>query len=133
MRTAFRRSIPLWALLLLVALQSAVTYGAVSVLYHNKLAAFGTLKFTGEVEIIGFDIYDEQTVSVSLKKTDKTELGIIYTIGVAADNTMGAATVSWITGDPDAKKVLVQMGEPIISTVTVIKVRVENSGQAVSL
>jgi len=133
LRRALKRVVPLWVLITMITGQAALTYGAVSVLYHNKLAAFGTLKFTGEVEIVGFDIYDEQTVSVVLRKTDRTEVGIIYTIGVSADNTMGSATVSWIAGDPDAKKILVSMGEPLISTVTVIKIRVENSGQAVSL
>jgi len=132
-RRALKRVVPLWVLITMITGQAALTYGAVSVLYHNKLAAFGTLKFTGEVEIVGFDIYDEQTVSVSLKRTENTQEGIIYTIGVSADNTMGSATISWLAGDPDSKKILVTMGEPIISTVTVIKIRVENSGQAVSL
>jgi len=49
-------------------------------------------------------------------------------IGVACDNTMGTATVSWGPGDPDARKILVEMGEPITSAVTVIKLRVERQG-----
>jgi len=133
LRELLERRIPLYALLVIMVLQITVVYGAVTVLYHSELAAYGTLKFTGEVEIIGFDIYDEQTISVVLKRTEHTQEGIIYTIGVSADNTMGSATISWLAGDPDAKKILVTMGEPLISTVTVIKIRVENSGRAVSL
>ena len=133
MKGMLGKGIPLYVLVALMVAQAAVAYGAVTVLYHNDLAAFGTLKFTGEVEIVSFDIYDEETVSVVLRRTPTTETGVIYTVGVACDNTMGTATVSWAIGDPDAKKVLVKMGEPISSAVTVIKLRVENSGQLVIL
>ena len=127
-RKLLERRIPLYALLVILVLQTTAVYGAVTVLYHNELAAFGTLKFTGEVEVTGFDIQDEQTVSVVLRRTTGTVEGATYIIGVACDNTMGSATVSWVAGDPDAKKILVQMGEPITSSVTVIKLRVERSG-----
>ena len=133
MKGVLGKGIPLYVLIALMAVQAAVAYGAVTVLYHNDLAAFGTLKFTGEIEIVSFDIHDEQTVSVVLKRTPTTQMGIIYTVGVACDNTMGTGTVSWAAGDPDAKKILVKMGEPISSAVTVIRLRVENSGQLVVL
>jgi len=97
-------------LIALMVAQATLVYGAVTVLYHNDLAAFGTLKFTGEVEIVAFDIYDEQTCSVVLRKTPTTQMGVIYTVGVACDNTMGTATVSWVAGDPDTKKILVKDG-----------------------
>ena len=58
---------------------------------------------------------------------------MIYVIGVAADNTMGTGTVAWHPGDPDAKKILITMDEPITTTVTMIKLRVQNSGEAESL
>ena len=128
MRELLERRVPLYALLAAMILQSTLAYGAVTVLYHSEIAAYGTLKFTGEVEVIGFDIQDEQTCSVVLRRTMSTVEGATYTIGVACDNTMGSATVSWVAGDPDAKKILVEMGEPITSSVTVIKLRVERSG-----
>ena len=133
MKGVMGKGIPLYVLIALMVVQATVVYGAVTVLYHNDLAAFGTLKFTGEVEIIAFDIYDEQTCSVVLRRTPTTQTGVIYTVGVACDNTMGTATVSWVQGDPDAKKILVQMGEPISSTISIIRLRVENSGQLVIL
>lgn len=133
MKGVMGKGIPFYVLIALMVAQATLVYGAVTVLYHNDLAAFGTLKFTGEVEIVAFDIYDEQTCSVVLRKTPTTQMGVIYTIGIACDNTMGSSTVSWIAGDPDAKKILVQMGEPITSSVTVIRLRVENSGQLVIL
>ena len=128
MRELLERRIPLYALLVIMVLQITVAYGAVTVLYHSELAAYGTLKFTGEVEVIGFDIQDEITCSVVLRRTPSTVEGATYTVGVACDNTMGSATVTWAAGDPDAKKILVTMGEPITSSVTVIKLRVERSG-----
>jgi len=128
-----KRAVPLWIIIAVMIGSVTATYAAVSVLYYTEVAAFGTLKFTGEIEIIGFDIQDEQTVSVVLRRTATTEEGIVYVIGVAADNTMGSATVTWHPGDPDAKKVLVTMGEPISTTVTMIKLRVMNSGEIESL
>jgi len=128
LRELLERRIPLYALLVIMVLQITVAYGAVTVLYHSELSAYGTLKFTGEVEVIGFDIQDEQTCSVVLRRTPSTVTGATYIIGVACDNTMGTATVTWAAGDPDAKKILVTMGDPITSSVTVIKLRVERSG-----
>jgi len=128
LRKLLERRVPLYALLVILVLQTTAVYGAVTVLYHSEIAAYGTLKFTGEVEVTGFDIQDEQTCSVVLRRTPSTVTGATYVIGVAADNTMGSATVSWAAGDPDAKKILVEMGEPITSSVTVIKLRVERSG-----
>ena len=52
MRKLLERRIPLYALLVIMVLQITVVYGAVTVLYHSELAAFGTLKFTDEVEIL---------------------------------------------------------------------------------
>jgi len=133
MRGLLKKAVPLWLILAVMAGSVTVTYAAVSVLYYTEVAAFGTLKFTGEVEILSFDIQDEITVSVCLRRTASTEEGIVYVIGVAADNTMGSETVTWQPGDPDTKKILITMDEPITTTVTVIKLRVENSGQIESL
>jgi len=127
-RRLLDRRVPAWALLALVLAQVTVTYGAVTVLYHSELAAYGTLRFTGEAEVVGFDVHDERTCSVVLRRTPATVPGAVYVIGVACDNTMGTATVSWGPGDPDARKILVEMGEPITSMVTVIKLRVERQG-----
>ena len=133
MEGIMKRGIPLWVMLALMVGSVTVTYAAVSVLYYTEVAAFGTLKFTGEVEIVSFDIQDEQTVSVCLRRTATTQEGMIYIIGVAADNTMGSETVTWHPGDPDTKKILITMAEPISTTVTVIKLRVQNSGEIASL
>ena len=133
MRGLMKRAVPLWIIIAVMVGSVTVTYAAVSVLYYTEVAAFGTLKFTGEVEIIGMDIQDEQIISVVLRRTASTEEGIVYVIGVAADNTMGSETVTWQPGDPDTKKILITMDEPISTTVTVIKLRVQNSGQIESL
>lgn len=133
MRDLLKKAVPLWIIIAVMVGSVTVTYAAVSVLYYTEVAAFGTLKFTGEVEIMAFDIQDEQTVSVCLRRTLDTEEGIVYVIGVAADNTMGSETVTWQPGDPDTKKILITMDEPITTTVTVIKLRVMNSGQIESL
>ena len=133
MKEVMKRAVPLWVIIAVMVGSVTMTYAAVSVLYYTEVAAFGTLKFTGEVEILGFDIQDEITVSVTLRKTATTEEGILYVIGVAADNTMGTATVAWQPGDPDTKKILITMAEPITTTVTVIKLRVQNSGEIESL
>ncbi len=133
MRKLMKRAFPLWVIIAVMVGSVTMTYAAVSVLYYTEIAAFGSLRFTGEIEIIGFDIQDEQTVSVVLRRTATTQEGIVYVIGVAADNTMGSATVAWQPGDPDSKKILVTMGEPISTTVTMIKLRVQNSGEIESL
>ena len=59
MRRLLDRRVPAWALLALVLAQVTATYGAVTVLYHSELAAYGTLRFTGEAEVVGFDVHDE--------------------------------------------------------------------------
>ncbi len=128
MRGLMKRGVPLWVIIAVMVGSVTMTYAAVSVLYYTEVAAFGTLKFTGEIEIIAFDIQDEQTISVVLRRTTTTVEGVAYVIGVAADNTMGSGTVTWQPGDPDSKKILVTMGEPISTTVTVIKLRVYNPG-----
>ena len=133
MRGLMKRAVPLWLILAVMVGSVTVTYAAVSVLYYTEVAAFGTLKFTGEVEIIGMDIQDEITISVVLRRTLDTEEGMVYVIGVAADNTMGSETVTWQPGDPDTKKILITMAEPISTTVTMIKLRVQNSGQIETL
>ncbi len=133
MKGIMKRAVPIWLILAVMVGSVTMTYAAVSVLYYTEVAAFGTLKFTGEIEIIGFDIQDEQTVSVVLRRTATTQEGIVYVIGVAADNTMGSETVTWHPGDPDTKKILITMDEPITTTVTVIKLRVQNSGEIESL
>ena len=133
MRGLMKRAVPLWIIIAVMVGSVTVTYAAVSVLYYTEVAAFGTLKFTGEVEIVGMDIQDESTISVVLRRTLDTEEGIVYVIGVAADNTMGSETVTWQPGDPDTKKILITMAEPISTTVTMIKLRVQNSGQIESL
>jgi len=133
LRDLLKKAVPLWLILAVMVGSVTVTYAAVSVLYYTEVAAFGTLKFTGEVEIMAFDIQDEITVSVVLRRTLDTEEGIVYVIGVAADNTMGSETVTWQPGDPDTKKILITMDEPISTTVTVIKLRVQNSGQIETL
>jgi len=133
LRGLMKRAVPLWVIIAVMVGQATVTYAAVSVLYYTEVAAFGTLKFTGEVEIVGMDIQDESTISVVLRRTLDTEEGIVYVIGVAADNTMGSETVTWQPGDPDTKKILITMAEPISTTVTMIKLRVQNSGQIESL
>jgi len=133
LRDLLKKAVPLWLILAVMVGSVTVTYAAVSVLYYTEVAAFGTLKFTGEVEIIGMAIQDEQTVRVVLGRTLDTQEGIVYVIGVAADNTMGSETVTWQPGDPDTKKILITMDEPITTTVTVIKLRVQNSGQIESL
>jgi len=89
-----KRAVPLWVIIAVMVGQATVTYAAVSVLYYTEVAAFGTLTFTGEVEIVGMDIQDESTISVVLRRTLDTEEGIVYVIGVAADNTMGSETVT---------------------------------------
>lgn len=128
MRRIMKRAFPLWVIIAVMIGSATVTYAAVSVLYYTEIAAFGVLTFTGEIEIIAFDIQDEITISVVLRRTATTQEGVAYVIGVAADNTMGSATVTWQPGDPDAKKVLVTMAEPISTTVTVIKLRVQSPG-----
>ena len=133
MKGIMRRGVPLWVMIAVMVGSVTMTYAAVSVLYYTEIAAFGSLRFTGEIEIIGFDIQDEQTISVVLRKTPDTQEGMIYVIGVAADNTMGSETVTWQPGDPDTKKILITMAEPITTTVTVIKLRVQNSGEIESL
>ena len=133
MRGLMKRAVPLWIIIAVMVGSVTVTYAAVSVLYYTEVAAFGTLKFTGEVEIVGMDIQDEQIISVVLRRTLDTEEGIVYVIGVAADNTMGSETVTWQPGDPDTKKILITMDDPITTTVTVIKLRVQNSGEIESL
>lgn len=133
MKGIMKRGVPLWIIIAVMVGSATVTYAAVSVLYYTEVAAFATLKFTGEVEILGFDIQDEITVSVVLRRTPDTQEGIIYIIGVAADNTMGSETVTWQPGDPDTKKILITMAEPITTTVTVIKLRVQNSGEMETL
>ena len=133
MRELMKRAVPLWIIIAVMVGQATVTYAAVSVLYYTEVAAFGTLTFTGEVEIVGMDIQDESTISVVLRRTLDTEEGIVYVIGVAADNTMGSETVTWQPGDPDTKKILITMDEPISTTVTMIKLRVMNSGEIESL
>ena len=133
MRELMKKAVPIWLILAVMVGSVTVTYAAVSVLYYTEVAAFGTLKFTGEIEIVGLDIQDEQTISVVLRRTATTQEGIVYVIGVAADNTMGSETVAWQPGDPDTKKILITMAEPITTTVTVIKLRVQNSGEIESL
>ena len=75
MRGVMRRVVPLWVIIAVMVGSVTVTYAAVSVLYYTEVAAFATLKFTGEVEILGFDIQDEQTVSVCLRRTATTQEG----------------------------------------------------------
>ncbi len=133
MKGVMKRGVPLWVMIAVMVGSVTMTYAAVSVLYYTEIAAFGSLRFTGEIEIVGFDIQDEITVSVVLRRTPDTQEGIIYVIGVAADNTMGTATVTWQPGDPDTKKILITMAEPISTTVTIIKLRVQNSGEIASM
>ena len=121
------KSIPLWILLASMAVQGLATYGAVQTIFVREISAYGAIHFTGEVEILGCDIQDERHVSVSLRRTESTELGAVYLVTVATPQTSGQATVTWSEGDPDAKKLVIELVRPIEDTVTLIKIRVEKA------